>query len=101
MSLRTADASLVCFCWTWRKKLSFHCTNPSYMKVMSTAPIREKSNATDRIDLIDIFSSLVLFALDPMSIEVSEKTIDIICTSGVSVPFTGIISQESFVHHGF
>lgn len=52
---------------------------------------------THCIDGIDSFSTFVSFALDPVTIEIGEQSIDIICSRRVSIPFGGIISQEGLV----
>ena len=50
-----------------------------------------------RIHGIDPFPPLVALSLDPMSIEISKKTIDIVGAGRVTVPFCGVIAEEGFV----
>ena len=49
-------------------------------------------------DEMDILLALVLFPFHPMSIKVSEKMIDMLCSCREPVPLSGIESQESLVH---
>ena len=46
---------------------------------------------TDRIDDINSFSAFVFLALDPVTIQVREQSVDVVGTSSISVPFAGII----------
>lgn len=41
---------------------------------------------------VDILPTLVSFSSNPMSVQIGEQTIDVVCAGGVSVPFGGIVS---------
>ena len=46
---------------------------------------------------INSFSTFVPFALDPVTIEKGEHSVDVFRSSCVSIPFTSIVSQEGLV----
>ena len=49
------------------------------------------------VDFVDVFSSFVGFAFDPVAIEVFEDSVEVFCCLGESVPLFGIVFQEVFV----
>ena len=56
-----------------------------------------KRRETHSVYGIDALPALVAFPLNPMPVEVSEQSVDVICTSRVSVPLLGIIPQQRLV----
>jgi len=64
MSSKMAFASLVFLLWTWRKKLSFHCTRANYKRV--SAQILEKWETTYGVDSIDVLTPFVFFTFYPV-----------------------------------
>jgi len=50
-----------------------------------------------RVNRINRFSPLVPLSLHPVAVEISEKTIDVVCACGVAIPFGGVVTQQSFI----
>jgi hypothetical protein len=49
------------------------------------------------VDIIDVLLALVNFALDPMSIEISEEMIVVLGSIGISLPFTDVECEQCFI----
>jgi hypothetical protein len=50
-----------------------------------------------RVDVVDILFALVNLSLDPMSIEVAEKVVDVFGSDCVSTPFLDVKGEQSLV----
>jgi len=59
--------------------------------------IQEKQKAPYSIDRVNPLSPLIPLALYPVPIEISKKTIDIICASRIAIPLLSIITQKCLV----
>jgi len=62
---------------------------------------RRKQKITNRIHGIYRLPTLIAFPLYPMPIEVREKSVDVVGTRGVSLPFRGVVPEECLVFKGF
>ena len=51
----------------------------------------------ESVDFVDVFSSFVGFAFDPVTVEVFEDPVEVFGCLGESVPLFGIVFQEIFV----
>jgi hypothetical protein len=49
------------------------------------------------IDVEDVFLSLVNFPLDPVTVEVAKQVVDILCSCGISIPFSNVEAKQGFI----
>lgn len=61
------------------------------------APASCSNTKTHDVDDVDVFASLVLFALDPVAVEVGEEPVDVGSAGRVAVPLAGVVAEEGFV----
>lgn len=58
---------------------------------------KEARMNADRVNRIDPFPALVPLAFYPVPIEISEKPIDVVCTSRIPLPLGSIVLQKSLI----
>jgi hypothetical protein len=51
----------------------------------------------DRVNRIDPFPTLIPLTFYPVPIEISEKTVDVVCASSIPLPLGGIVLQKSLI----
>ena len=56
-----------------------------------------KRRETHSVYGIDALPALVAFPLNPMPVEVSEETVDVVCASRVPIPLLCIVPQQRFI----
>lgn len=59
--------------------------------------VHAKKNGTHDVDDVDVFAPFVLFAFDPVAVEVGEEPVDVGSAGGVPVPLAGVVAEEGFV----
>ena len=93
---KTATANFDCFFCIFLKSQSLHCTRASYERRSASAG-EKKRGSSDRIDLINILSPLVSFSFHPVTVQVHEQLIDVLCACRISCPFSRVKYQELLV----
>lgn len=60
---------------------------------------REKTAAreTDNVDHVDVLPAFVLFALDPMSVQVREQAMHVRRAVRVPIPLPDVVAKECFI----
>ena len=53
--------------------------------------------ATNRVYRVDALPTFVPFPFHPVSIEIREQSVDIVCARGVPLPLASIVLQERLV----
>jgi hypothetical protein len=62
--------------------------------------IQEKAKGAYSIDRVNPLSPFISFTLYPVSIEIGEKTVDIIRASRIAIPLFSIITQKCLILEG-
>lgn len=57
----------------------------------------KEEKKTDDVDDVDVFAAFVLFAFDPVAVEVGEEPVDVGSAGRVAVPLAGVVAEEGFV----
>ena len=66
--------------------------NMSHMR-----PKSARSSPTDCVNCVEALPALVLFALDPVAVEVCEQSVDVVGSRRVPVPFLCVVPQKGLL----